>query len=147
MPSIKYRLPCLVSFGSKQRCFMKLRREYIAQYTYCWKRICQGPFLSTWTNFNPCMGKKLHHQNMGGIYLSIPKLQRYSRFSLRLDKSFHPTLCWACDFLSIVGLKLIHVSRGIADIGHPCVAGWNGLCWNTPQHNALQPATRRGQFL
>ena len=34
------------------------------------------------------------------IYLSIPKLQR-----------FHPTLFWVSNCLSILGLKLIHVSK------------------------------------
>ena len=27
------------------------------------------------------------------------------------NKEFHPTLYWACDYLSMLGLKLIHVSK------------------------------------
>ena len=28
-----------------------------------------------------------------------------------MGKAFHPTLYWACDYLSMLGLKLIHVSK------------------------------------
>ena len=44
-------------------------------------------------------------------YLSIPKLQRYNRWSLWMDKWFHPTLYQACNYLSMLGLKLNHVSK------------------------------------
>ena len=40
---------------------------------------------------------------MGWNYLSIPKLQRCNRWSLGMDKWFHPTLYWACDYLSMLG--------------------------------------------
>ena len=48
---------------------------------------------------------------MGWNYLSIPKLQRCNRWSLGMDKQFYPTLLWACDYLSMLGSKLIHVSK------------------------------------
>ena len=48
---------------------------------------------------------------MGWNYLSIPKLQRCNRWSLGMDKWFHPKLCWTCDYLSMLGLKLNHVSK------------------------------------
>ena len=48
---------------------------------------------------------------MGMNYLSLPKLQRLHRWSLGLDKWFHPTLYKPCDYLSMLGLKLIHVSK------------------------------------
>ena len=48
---------------------------------------------------------------MGWNYLSIPKLQRCSRWSLGMDKLFHPTLYWVCDYLSMLGLRLNHVSK------------------------------------
>ena len=48
---------------------------------------------------------------LGWNYLSIPKLQRCNRWSLRMDKKFHLTLCWACNYLSMLGLKLTHVSE------------------------------------
>ena len=48
---------------------------------------------------------------MGWNYLSCPKLQRLHRWSLGMDKLFHPTLYWSCDYLSVLGLKLNHVSK------------------------------------
>ena len=44
-------------------------------------------------------------------YLSIPKLQRLHRWSLGMEKWFHPTLYRACDYLSILELYLVHVCR------------------------------------
>ena len=76
---------------------------------------------------------------MGWNYLSFPKLQRLHRWSLGMDKEFHPTLNWACDYLSMLGLKLNHVSkRGHwKDQGkHSYLTFWftgNGLA----PHNAL----------
>ena len=48
---------------------------------------------------------------MGWNDLSIPQLQQCNSWSLGIDKKFHPTLYWACDYLSMLGLKLIHVSK------------------------------------
>ena len=48
---------------------------------------------------------------MGWHYLSIPKLQRCNRWSWGMDELFHPTFHWACDYLSMLGLKLINVSK------------------------------------
>ena len=48
---------------------------------------------------------------MGWNYLSIPKLQRLHRWSLGMDKSFHATLYNVCDYLSMLRLKLNHVSK------------------------------------
>ena len=36
---------------------------------------------------------------------SIPKFQRYNRGS-----------CWACNYLSMLGLELIHVSKGGSEV-------------------------------
>ena len=44
-------------------------------------------------------------------YLSIPKLQRYHRWGLGMDKWFHPTVYRAYDYLSMLGLKLSHVGK------------------------------------
>ena len=38
-------------------------------------------------------------------------LQRFNRWSLKLDNEFHPTLCWPGDYLSMLRLKLNHVSK------------------------------------
>ena len=43
-------------------------------------------------------------------YLSILKLQRCC-WSLEIDKYFHPTLHNGCNYLSLLGLKLIYVSK------------------------------------
>ena len=51
---------------------------------------------------------------MGWNYISIPKLQRYNRYnrwSLGMEKEFHPKLYWACDYLYILELKLKSVSK------------------------------------
>ena len=42
-------------------------------------------------------------------YLYIPKLQQRNRWILGIDKQFHLTLYQACDYLSMLGLKLNHV--------------------------------------
>ena len=51
---------------------------------------------------------------MGWNYLSIPKLQQYNCWSLGMDQQFHPTCYWESDYLTMLGLKLINVSK----IGH-----------------------------
>ena len=48
---------------------------------------------------------------MGWNYWSIPKLQRLHRWSLGMDKWFHPTFYNECNYLSMLGLKLNHVSK------------------------------------
>ena len=48
---------------------------------------------------------------MGWHCLSIPKLQRCDRWRLGMDKYFHPTFCWSCDYVSMLRLKLNHVSE------------------------------------
>ena len=59
----------------------------------------QGPLLLTWINFNPSMDKELHALlTVGWNYLSIPKLKQCNHRSLGMDKLFHPTLNWACNY-------------------------------------------------
>ena len=61
---------------------------------------------------------------MESNYSYIPKLQRYSRWSLGMHTSFHPTLYWPYDYLSMLGIKLIHVNkRGHRSVSSP----WLGL--------------------
>ena len=48
---------------------------------------------------------------MGWNYLSIPKLQRLHRWSLGMDKQFHPIFYNGCNYLSMLGLKLNHASK------------------------------------
>ena len=54
-------------------------------------------------------------QGVGWNYLSIPKLERYNHWSLGMDMYLHPTLYWACDYLSMLELKLNHVSKRATD--------------------------------
>ena len=75
------------------------------------KRDTWRSLLLTWININPSMDKYSHAQkSVGWNYLSIPKLQRLHRWSLGMDKWFHRTLYNGCNNLSMLGLKLIHVS-------------------------------------
>ena len=48
---------------------------------------------------------------MGWNYSSIPKLQRLYRWSLGMDKWFYTTLYNGCGNLSMLGLKLFHVTK------------------------------------
>ena len=49
------------------------------------------------------MDKSLHPlYSVGWNYLSIPKLQWYSCWSLAMDKQFHPTLYWAYDYWDLL---------------------------------------------
>ena len=50
------------------------------------------------------------YKRMQWNYLSIPKLQWHSCWRLGMDRLSYHTLYWS-DFLSIVGLKLIHVNN------------------------------------
>ena len=53
----------------------------------------------------------IRYKVWGEIFLSIPKLQRLPRWNLGMDKQSHPTHCNGCDYLFILGLMLIHVSK------------------------------------
>ena len=48
---------------------------------------------------------------MGWNYFSIPKLQWFHHWTLGMDKYFHPIHYNGCNNLSMLGLKLIHVSK------------------------------------
>ena len=48
---------------------------------------------------------------MGWNYLSISKLQRCHRWSLEMDKLFHPTYYNRCNYLSMVEFKLNHIGK------------------------------------
>ena len=71
--------------------------------------IYTGALLLTRINFNPSMDMRTHEQScVGRNYLSILKLQLFHRWSLRMDKLFHPThydWCNASINLSFSGLN------------------------------------------
>ena len=102
-------------------------------HTHAWCYVLwnvKGPF---WTffmrKFPPCWFKYyllIHHGQWDNVhiaccthcqlsvglnYLSIPKFQRCSRWSLRMDNYFNPTLYNGCHYLSMRGLQLNHVSK------------------------------------
>ena len=65
---------------------------------------------------------------MGWNNLSIPQLHRLDRWRLGMDKYFHPTHYNGCNFSSMLGLKVIHVSkRG------PLVALLDRQKWNNAE--------------
>ena len=71
-----------------------------------------GPCLLTWINFNLSKSIQLHQlSSVRWNYLSIPTLQWLHPWSLEMDKQFHPTLHWACDYLSMLGSRLIHFRK------------------------------------
>ena len=63
-----------------------------------------GSLLLTWFNFNPSMDKIITFIIKSGMELLI-------RWNLGKDKLFHPTPYWACNYLSMVKLKLNYVSK------------------------------------
>ena len=66
----------------------------------------RGPiYKNGWTSIPAWISNYIHYK-----VLSIPKLQRCKRWSLKMDKQFPHTLYWACDYLLLLGLKLTHVS-------------------------------------
>ena len=75
----------------------------------------------------------------GWNYLSIPKLNfnGCNRWSLGMDKCFHPTVYNGCDYLSMLGLKLNHVSKRA-----PCSMASNYLS----QHGLLLDTTQGAHF-
>ena len=70
------------------------------------------PLLLIWPNFNPGMDRLSHdRESVEWNCLSITQLQRFHRWSLGIDKSFHPTYYNGCDYLSMLGFGLIDVKQ------------------------------------
>ena len=86
---------------------------------------------------------------MGWNYLSIPKLQRCNRWSLGMDKWFYPTFYWARDYLSMLLLKWIHVSKR----GPRCLPKYFHVTWPYWDRHIITPVVvnnnqiRCGYFL
>ena len=51
---------------------------------------------------------------MGWNYVSILKLQRLYRWSLGMDKWFHPTLYWVCNYVFMLEWKLSMLVKGVS---------------------------------
>ena len=75
-----------------------------------------GPLLLTCINVNASMDEELHPSYKCGVnYLSILKLQQ-CRWRLEAVKLFYQTFYLACDYQSMLGLHLTHISKGVLGI-------------------------------
>ena len=80
-----------------------------------------GPLLLTWIYFIPAWINDDMPCELTDPFLSlIGGTVRWNRWSLGMDKLFHTTLCIRCDYVSMLGLKWIHVSKR----GH-----WSNNAW------------------
>ena len=103
----------------------------------------KGPFslLLTQFNFNPSMDMQSHAQySVRWNYLSIPKLQQLHCWSLGKDMLFHLTHYNTRDYLSMLGLKLNHVSKGPLVIS--VSAGMVSVTFNGQFHTCMRGLTR-----
>ena len=63
-------------------------------------------------NLNPALTSNYIHYNVWDeITYPFLNFQRCKRWSLGVDKYFHPTLYWVYDYLYMLGLKLNHVNK------------------------------------
>ena len=90
---------------------------------------------------------------MGRNYLSIPKLQLWSRWGLGTDKSFHPILYSVFHCLFMLGLKLIYVTkRDPADpyvcsvVLQLCIASNDPLLCRNKRHGPIEGYTGIGDL-
>ena len=68
------------------------------------------------TLFPAWISNYIHYKMVNEITYSFPNLHRYNRWRLRMDKCFHPTFYWACRYLSMLGLKLIYVTKFVSGL-------------------------------
>ena len=72
----------------------------------------RGPFYWNGITLIPAwLSNYIRYKDRGWNYISIPQLQQLHRWNLEMNKRFHPTLFWACNYLSMQRCKLIHVSK------------------------------------
>ena len=67
------------------------------------KRYWSNVLFNSWVD--PPLG--VHYSD---VTWALLRLTSWDRWRLGLDKSFHPTRNWACDYSSVLGFKLINVS-------------------------------------
>ena len=63
-------------------------------------------------------------------YLSFPKLQLCGCSNLAMNKQFHSTLYWACDYLLMPEFKLIHISERFPCPPNSFIDLWSNPCMN-----------------
>ena len=102
-------------------------REHIEN----WLRdpVCQHGLtsMSTWT--------RNHILSVDKGDLSIPKLQWCTRWSLGMDKQFHPTLHNGCIYSSMLGLMLSHVSERSPLLEHSTVVNQRKLYYRAIKYS------------
>ena len=77
---------------------------------YLWCVFTRGPVYKHGLTLIPARINN-HIPSMVWNCLSISKLQRLYRWSLGMEKYFHATLYIGCNYLSMLALKLNHVSK------------------------------------
>ena len=70
-----------------------------------------GPLLLTWLKFNPSVSNYIKYKAWDDITYPFPNFNGATVEVWEWINNIHPILYWACDYLSMMGLKLIHVSR------------------------------------
>ena len=58
------------------------------------------------------------------ITYPLPNFSGAAVWSLGMDKYFHPTLYWVWDYLSMLGIELIHVTKSDSSIGPRQAISW-----------------------
>ena len=90
-----------------------------------------GPFYSIGLTLTPLwMNNYIYYKAWGKIPYPFPKLHRWS---LGTDKSFHPTLYWAWDYSSMLGLKLNRVIKRGPDVFIIACVDKLDECWSAPK--------------
>ena len=90
----------------------RLKQNKILHVCIIWIKSWNPGAPFTNIDLNRRIGKYLYAWSSVGCNY-ITKLQRCCRWSLGINKWFHPTLYWACDYLYMEGLKLINVRKGV----------------------------------
>ena len=86
-------------------------------------------FGAPFSKFNHNIEKWSHARESGGWnYLSTAKLERLHGWSFGMDNLLHPTLYNVCNYLSVFGLKLIHVSERVHWYAPPSIN--HAIVWN-----------------
>ena len=102
MPPSHSSQRCSISYGGKMPLHHKATED---------------PFTNICFTLIPAwMSNDIHYKVWDEITCPFPI---FNYWSLGMDKLFHPTFNWACDYVSMLVLKLIHVSKRVS--GTICV--------------------------
>ena len=97
---------------------MRFSRMKTLHFDLNFTKVCSWGFKWRWIDNGLALNRPQVITYPGWISNEItypfPNFQRCIPWSLGMDKSFHPTHHWACDYLSTLGLKLIHVPSSLS---------------------------------